>query len=942
MGNPTTGLSFRASNIVAISMQKRLLCGLVAIILVIGFSEVQSQPFLDEPIELSVDTEISEHYNRQRIQSWSNSDTSRIIVATEFEREGDSVRALLKAWIGGKVQSLDDGRAIPMDWVATVPVAGGFLVAWNDHRPDAPGIWTARISKTGDMVVPPALYLEGAYGTAIAYINLPGQTLLLLGYRPPEGESDVTGLISAFDNTTVLSEIRPLAGGLPSSRWSWTLNDGRILQGVGADSVFIIERDGAARYLPLPPELFTSRRYFIGDSMVIYYSDNSLIALELTEDGRELWRLLLPESMRVEHVLLSFDSVGFFVQSAEAAATSGTLVGCYKMRRLHVDLEGMPIDSVHLVREGCTTYGGGVFSTDVATYMTPGVGSRRNDMSLLVTINVTLYYLGHFDDPRHHSSEYLVQAFGRAEDERTDGYIGVGEPRRETIRGRCQLSDPGNRLDVLLSLDAPPRLTNLSKTWPMLGHSGPVTIGWFVPERRDIYLRDGKIPRQELKNDSNAVRVRLKNPVGRRFRTEHGWIGFSTYREEGEWLTDMVGLYGGKMILSRLTRDDDILSIEPLAYSGMPSGEVSKLVLRYITYEDQRSRTELIRMDASGEIRGRQVVNVVDEHDQLELLCLGENYTGFVVADSVVHYVGPFIEGIKTDTLRRYPGFKQIATAVLADSSWIRLLTNRVYRETIIEHHSQSGELIRTRGLDLLIEDDDILLPHADGRALAIIEYGSEGIHAFMLGPALETITADAYRSPDFLRVADVYPLGGEIVGRWSNDTLVVAWQGVNNDSIPVVQGNVMTLASEVAIVDRGPDLPADYIRRRQRDSILREEERIRNYDYWEQYRTGDSEVIGQLTPEQRQDIFGFAIQGVTPNPTYGEVTLRIGAAYSLGAYLEIFDAAGKRLYYGLLDLHPDLHDYRVPDEFGETGVYTVRVSSPEYADEVRVLYIGR
>ena len=112
-------------------------------------------------------------------------------------------------------------------------------------------------------------------------------------------------------------------------------------------------------------------------------------------------------------------------------------------------------------------------------------------------------------------------------------------------------------------------------------------------------------------------------------------------------------------------------------------------------------------------------------------------------------------------------------------------------------------------------------------------------------------------------------------------------------------------------------------------------------YDYWEQYQTGDPDVIDQLTPAERQEVFGFAIYGAEPNPAYERVTLRIGSSYSQGAYIEIFDALGAQVYSGLLNLAPGVNLYALPDAPTESGLYQIRVRSVERSEEVMVHFYG-
>ncbi len=875
-----------------------------------------------------------------RIQAGGVIDEYALLVWGTLRTSGDgAVPALAVAVREGEERYLTGPPAEPFGHVAVLNATDRFLVIWNDRRPDAPGLYGQYVAIDGGSLTDEFLVIPDGEMTAppIGY-DTAGVTTLLWQGRVGGGEEGIFSVRTGHDGV-LREDFRFVVSGA-------LLHEESFLRDAGG--YFVRTEEGPLLVTPggqivqstIPSGRF-SRPFFLDGPTGMITTDHEgyLVRYDPVDAPDPEWR-----ATGATGYYPGRDSLGFYVTGLTTdKIPQAFLTVMIKVDTYLRDHEGEDLDLVR--RDTVSTIG---YTNDLSptiwkteevvrtagdglTYYRfrwhcrwhPVASGRTYETSSLRTI---------YFDSRTDRDVEPRQALRRLEVKR----------REFTITSAAELiaSDGGTLLYA--SMPIAPRVADWSSNRPVLrrtegslvagavAEEGVFFGGVLAPNSLEISTPFRFITHSDARTFSYAEGWNAGGLVGTVSRqsssVDHGTTINSDYTSFFWWSLDRDGwkrleLYEGFVggPVSFPTPVAPLLRYDPndnqffAIATYLPPVRESRYYYNFmrlvsmtdaleieesITFKPQVKTFDFVPLDAYSLLHFRAV-------DSGSIMGRGWEWNDRIPKRTIV------------DPLSSDAG--DVVRQRLFGDRYIRLATQPERDKLAVDIFSLDG--VPLVGILLPLDGSSgrsVVAQSAEDSTLVIVTQGSSGPLAYLLGPDLTPVITSVeevvgpYRLSDDRRNVsqiNVMIIGDTIYGLWTDE----------RRGIPDVYMNAVALPAG-RYVESDPE----------------------TYDYWEQYRTGDPEVIGQLTPEQRQDIFGFAIQGVTPNPTYGEVTLRIGAAYSLGAYLEIFDAAGKRLYYGLLDLHPDLHDYRVPDEFGETGIYTVRVSSPEYADEVRVIYIGQ
>lgn len=158
----------------------------------------------------TIPTSIPQLLNESMIQGAARIDSTVLVVWGSTVLEGDSAVPVLVMQRVRSGLTLDQPRVLsapsarPGDWVQVVPVAGRFLVVWNDRRSNAPGIYTRTVDVDGSVGAErhtrtPSLSTIDSLGWDVRMLpQLPGRALVLWEGAPLVVDV-VSGLVDELD-----------------------------------------------------------------------------------------------------------------------------------------------------------------------------------------------------------------------------------------------------------------------------------------------------------------------------------------------------------------------------------------------------------------------------------------------------------------------------------------------------------------------------------------------------------------------------------------------------------------------------------------------------------------------------------------------------------------------------------------------------------------------
>ena len=875
-----------------------------------------------------------------RIQSGEIIDDNPLVVwGTTRALNGETAAALAVANGEGEMRYLTEPPAAPFGHVDVLKATDRFLVVWNDRRPDEPGIYARYLGRDGTPLSGEFRLISGGTMTALplAFDNAGGTTIIWQG-RIGEGEEGVYSVRVGHDGL-IREEARYHSPGAIARSESFRRDAGGYFVRTESGPL-VVNNAGEVLRSTIPADRFLRPFFFDGPTgMITTDHEGYLVRYDPIDASEPVWR-----DSGATGYYPGRDSLGFYLTTFRNDKIPQVFLTILIRTDTYVrDHEGGEIDLVRVDTVASVSY---------HNDPTPAIWVTERETNTIA--DGLTYYRFRWNCEWHpiasgrtykSSNVHTIYLDSRL-DRRIEPRHALRQPNTErlsfTTNSSVRLLRPDGSLLLAASAPIAAEITEWSASRPVLRRVGGTLLVGGVAEP-DVFFGGALAPASlEIARPFDFVSSSYAQTYSYSDAWNAGGMGGTTSRQsshedQGQTITSNYTTFYWHTITP------DGWKLTEL-YEGYVGGPVSfptpvDPLMRYDPESDRIYAITTYRPPVRQSHYYYDFSRLVTLTDRLEI---EESFrvdpqvttVDFVPMDthSLLHFravdSGSII-GREAVWNERQPS-KTAIDQVAAGSDHVvrqRLFGERFIRlATLSEENRVAVDLFDLQGAPVA----GILLPldnatsrpavaqSADDSTVIIVTPGRSGPLAYLLGPDLGPVITGVEEVVGPYRLSDegveVTRLNVMLIG----DTIYGLWQDERR-GVPDLYMNAVALPGG-RYVESDPEL----------------------YDYWEQYRDRDPEVTEQLTPAERQDIFGFAIYGVTPNPTHGDITMRIGAATTLGAYLEIFDAAGKRLYRGVLDLRVDLHDYRVPEEFGESGVYTVRISSPEYREEVRVVYLGQ
>ena len=503
----------------------------------------------------------------------------------------------------------------------------------------------------------------------------------------------------------VVAGTERLGSGSVDSVRSWRNGSGEDILLIG-DRYFVVDRQGDARPLPLPNGLLNNSCYYHGDSVVICYGNGRVTAARLSDREDLLWSTPIPDGMHDRNGMVSRDSIGLFLDTYRTFTYNTPVQGCVVITRWYLDLQtgaslGDPFEH----------------GSDCAFSLSPswpensvGVAwgyagrTERNEPDVFVRIDAAWRYRG---SPIRYTDQALFRYSysGKIEDRASPPPLKNGRKLERTLLGiREDLHETGQPDRILRTLEVvPPKPGTHIPLYPALtrGADGSSAVSWHVANSNAVVtVRGLEVAGRGVAYDA-VTTLSLHRSMGM-MQTSSGWLSIAMRVDTPqigplEGYVEFRGVYqgtlgGGDYDLGQLVTIPDF-TWSPVDHDANAALDGAGIVV-LDSAGLQSWAYHLFRMEGGGgphhvasltlKRRGRVECAYVGR----ERMVLVVHGTHLTILDSGKSY--------RQDVpLKWYTGFTTTDVASLDNGKWIRILTDKANRETIIELFDAEGELIR-------------------------------------------------------------------------------------------------------------------------------------------------------------------------------------------------------------------------------------------------------